>query len=82
MTRPTTPAGEITAMSAASPSALPLSMVTVRNSGLAPAAMTSAAVVSSSARCAELEQLAQVLRPLRQGAFFLQAAPAGPAAPA
>ncbi len=60
MTRPTTPAGEITAMSAARPDDFPLSMVTVRNSGLAAAAMISAAVVSrpersrSSSNCRRL----------------------------
>ena len=48
--RPTTPAGATTAMSAARPSPVPLSMVTVRNSGLAPAAITSAPVVARAAR--------------------------------
>jgi hypothetical protein len=40
MMRPTTPAGEITAMSGCNPPLVPLSIVTVLKSGLAPPAMT------------------------------------------
>ena len=50
MTRPTTPSGDSTAMSGRSPALVPLPSVTVRKSGVAEAAMTSAAVVSSSTR--------------------------------
>jgi hypothetical protein len=50
ITRPTTPAGAMTAMSGRSPSPVPLSIVSVRKSGLAPAAITSAAVVMRSDR--------------------------------
>ena len=60
MMRPTTPAGEITAMSGFRPSLVPLSIVAVRKSGLAPPAMTYAAVPALSF---EVRQRLNKLRP-------------------
>ena len=69
--RPTTPAGAITAMSALTPSRVPLSIVSVRKSGVAAAPMMSAATVCSCELLAQLEQLLEAARPIGQRALLL-----------
>ena len=71
MTRPTTPAGAITAMSALMPSLVPLSMVIVRNSGLAPPAMTLAPVVDNAVVVFRSSSFWSDSRLLRETAFLL-----------
>ncbi len=72
MTRPTTPAGEITAMFASSPSDAPLSIVIVRNSGLAGAGDDLGRDRFEPRAFLELEQLAQVVGALRLSVLFLK----------
>ena len=72
MTRPTTPSGDNTAMSGRSPALVPLPSVTVRKSGVAEAAMTSAAVVSELDAATQVEQPRELGAALRKRALLLQ----------
>ena len=72
ITRPTTPAGAITAMSGFSPSDEPLSMVIVRNSGLGAGRDDLGGRRLQLRPLTQIEQLPQAVAPLRLRALLLQ----------